>query len=161
MSELTQIKDFLQISDSISTAGQPTSGEFSTIKDSGHQTVINLALTDSPGAIANESGIVQDLGLYYVHIPVRWDAPNAKDALRFFEAMNQHIDETIFIHCAANKRVSAFIFLYRVLCLGDEKAIAQQTLHQIWKPNPVWQTFINQMLKNFHRRTAPSLKSLP
>lgn len=161
MSELTQIKDFLQISDRISTAGQPTSEEFLTIKDSGHDTVINLALADSPGAIADESRIVRDLGLQYVHIPVQWDAPNPKDALRFFEAMNQRADETIFIHCAANKRVSAFLFLYRVLCLGENQAIAQNTLHRIWEPDPTWQTFINTMLKSFHRRTAPSLKSLP
>ena len=157
MSELTNIKAFLQISDSISTAGQPTASEFLAIKDSGHHTVINLSLADSPGAIADESGIVQNLGLHYVHIPVQWDAPNANDALRFFEAMNQHADEPIFIHCAANKRVSAFVFLYRVLCLGDDKVIAQTTLNQIWEPTPLWQTFINNMLQNFHRRTAPSL----
>ena len=155
MSDLTQIKDFLQISDNISTAGQPTSTEFLTIKDSGHQTVINLALNDSPGAVNDESKIVKNLGLDYVHIPVKWDAPRPQDALRFFEVMNQHEDETIFIHCAANKRVSAFVFLYRVLCLGDDRAIALNTLHQIWEPNPVWQSFINGMLQEFYPRKAP------
>lgn len=157
MTKLTQIKAFLQISDSISTAGQPKSSEFLAIRDSGHQMVINLAKTDSPGAIQDESKIVEDLGLTYVHIPVDWDAPTAKEALRFFEVMNQHEDETVFIHCAANKRVSAFLFLYRVLCLGEEAAIAQLTLHQIWIPNLVWQTFMNRMIAEFHPRTAPSL----
>ncbi len=156
MSELTQIKDFLQISDSISTAGQPTTQEFLAIKDSGHQTVINLARLDSPGALTDESRIAKDLGLAYVHIPVQWDSPRPQDALRFFEAMNRHQDETVFIHCAANKRVSAFVFLYRVLCLGDDRALALAALHQIWEPNPVWQNFINAMLQQFYPRKAPS-----
>lgn len=157
MSELTQIKDFLQISDRISTAGQPTSAEFSTIRNTGHRTVINLALTDSPGALTNESQIVQDLGLDYVHIPVVWDSPQRQDALRFFEVMNQHEDETIFVHCAANKRVSAFLFLYRVLCLGEERTIAQRALLQVWTPNLIWQTFIDQMVREFSPRSAPRI----
>ena len=157
MSELTQIKAFLQISDSISTAGQPIESEFYTIRDAGHQTVINLALANSPGAIATESQIVQALGLEYVHIPVAWESPNIQDALRFFEVMNQHEDGTVFIHCAANKRVSAFVFLYRVLCLGEERAIAQKALLRIWTPNPIWQTFINQMIAELAPRKAPSI----
>ena len=157
MSKLTEIKAFLQISDNISTAGQPTRAEFSTIRESGHQTVINLARSDSPGALINEQEVVQALGLEYVHIPVEWDAPNMQDALRFFEVMNQHENHTVFIHCAANKRVSAFVFLYRVLCLGDEPMMAQPPLHQIWTPNPIWQAFMDQMMVQFRPRQAPSL----
>ncbi|MEM9136432.1 MAG: protein tyrosine phosphatase family protein [Cyanobacteria bacterium P01_F01_bin.42] len=157
MSELTKIKDFLQVSDRISTAGQPTQAEFSTIRDAGHRTVINLAVADSPGALANESEIVQDLGLDYIHIPVVWESPNIQDALRFFEVMNQRESETVFIHCAANKRVSAFLFLYRVLCLGEQQVNAQRSLLQVWTPNVIWQTFIDQMVSEFAPRSAPSI----
>ena len=120
--------------------------------------VINLSKLNSPDALQNEQQVVQDLGLEYIHIPVEWDAPTIKDALRFFEVMNQHEDETIFIHCAANKRVSAFVFLYRVLCLGEEKSSAQNSLHQVWTPNPIWQAFINQMIVAFRPRKAPTLR---
>ena len=155
--KLTQINAFLKISDQISTAGQPNEAEFLAIKISGHETVINLALEDSPRALSNESQILADLDLEYIHLPVQWEAPTPADALRFFEIMNQHQYQRIFVHCAANKRVSVFVYLYRVLCLGEDAAIAQDTMHQIWEPNPIWQNFIDRMLAQFYPRKAPSL----
>lgn len=157
MNNLTEIKAFLPISNYIGTAGQPTESQLLAILVSGYETVINLALPQSPGAIPNESQLIQDLGLQYIHIPVEWEAPTIQDALRFFEVMNQHLNEKIFIHCAANKRVSVFIFLYRTLCLGVDASIAQENLHQIWQPNSTWAAFIQKMTTEFQPRTAPSI----
>lgn len=45
------------------------------------------------------------------------------------------------VHCAANRRVSAFLAFYWHLHLGIplEEAFALQ--HDIWEPDPVWFTF--------------------
>jgi protein tyrosine phosphatase (PTP) superfamily phosphohydrolase (DUF442 family) len=51
----------------------------------------------------------------YVHIPVNFKAPTSQDFRAFCRVMEAFEDRPVFVHCAANMRVSAFVFLYRVL----------------------------------------------
>ena len=57
--------------------------------------------------------------------------------------MDAHPDDKIFVHCAANKRVSAFVYLYRI-CQGVDELIARQDLVKIWTPNQIWEKFIDR-----------------
>ena len=43
-------------------------------------------------------------------------------------------------------RVSAFVYLYRVLRQGVDESTARNDLHRIWQPNPTWQAFIDTAL---------------
>jgi hypothetical protein len=43
-------------------------------------------------------------------------------------------------------RVSAFIFLYRVIILKQSVEIARQDMLKIWQPDETWQKFINDNL---------------
>jgi NAD+ diphosphatase len=147
ISPLQAVFAFLPMGERIGTAGQPSAEQFELIKQSGYRTVINLALENSPGALADEARIVAGLDLDYVHIPVDFGAPQADDLQKFFEAMDAHQDRKVFVHCIANKRVSAFLFLYRVLKLGQPIAEAEMALHRIWTPDPVWQDFIERSLR--------------
>ncbi|MDY6784603.1 MAG: protein tyrosine phosphatase family protein [Cyanobacteriota bacterium] len=151
---LEDIAGFIQLSESVATAGQPTPEQFLAIKTSNYDVVVNLALSTSSNAIANECEIVEALGMQYVQIPVAWEAPQLADFECFLEAMKEHCDRKIFVHCAANKRVSAFMYLYRRICEIEERdrateAEAQKDLHRIWVPNEVWQQFIEKTL-NFY-----------
>ncbi len=139
------IYNFLALSDVLGTAGQPTQEQFSAIQEAGYQIVINLALTDSPNALTNERAIVEEQGMEYVYIPVVWEKPEVEDALTFFRAMNANSDKKIFVHCAANKRVSAFIYLYRTLAQGISQEEAKKDLQKLWEPNERWSSFINQV----------------
>ena len=56
---MEDIYNFLQLSDSIATSGQPTTEQFSAIKDSGYKIVINLALQTSSNALPDEKQIVK------------------------------------------------------------------------------------------------------
>ena len=109
--EVEKILDYLRISDTIGTAGQPTEEQFAAIKSAGYQVVVNLAMPDSPNALPNESELVAEQDMDYVHIPVVWDAPAMEDLEQFFAVMDECRDKKVFVHCARNKRVSAFIFL--------------------------------------------------
>jgi protein tyrosine phosphatase (PTP) superfamily phosphohydrolase (DUF442 family) len=155
MSEQTvaDIYNFLALSDAIGTAGQPLEEQFSSIENAGYQVVINLALSTSPQALPYEKEIVEKRGMEYIHIPVIWENPRVADAFHFFDAMNAHADKKIFVHCAANKRVSAFMYLYRTLHLGISQEDATRDLHQLWIPNEGWNTFINQVTEQ--HRSAP------
>ena len=141
-----EIINFLQINPNLGTAGQPRRDQFTEIKAAGYEVVINLSLITSTDAILDEQALVTELGMDYIHIPVVWEEPSARDLERFFEAMTQNQARKLFVHCALNMRVSAFIFLYRVLHLGVPVEIARQAMLQIWEPNHTWQTFIEDRL---------------
>jgi protein tyrosine phosphatase (PTP) superfamily phosphohydrolase (DUF442 family) len=143
---IEDIYNFLKLSDSIATSGQPTEEQFSAIKEAGYQVVVNLALPESPNALPDEKKVVLAQGMQYVHIPVLWENPTIEDVARFFTVMEAHADKNIFVHCAANKRVSAFIYLYRRLNERMSEEDARKDLHQIWLPNEIWQKFIEQLL---------------
>ena len=144
--KLENIDNFLQINDSLATSGQPTEAQFYEIKNAGYQTVINLALTNSTNALANEVEILKNLGLEYIHIPVIWENPTLENFQNFVEVMDRYGDKKIFLHCAANKRVSAFIYLYRTQ-KGVNKQEAQKDLETIWTPNKIWQNFIDRVIE--------------
>jgi protein tyrosine phosphatase (PTP) superfamily phosphohydrolase (DUF442 family) len=113
--------------------------------------VINLALHDDPRySLPDERGTVQSLGLTYVHIHVQFSMPNEGDLLAFFAAMEAHRSEKIWVHCAANMRVTAFLGLYRVIRQGWESARAFELMRGVWQPNQVWSSFIAAMLATHH-----------
>lgn len=144
--QLEAIRSFVELSNKVGTAGQPTSEQFVEVKNAGYELVVNLALPTSTNALPNEADIVTSLGMEYIHIPVDWEVPQVDDALRFFEVMQANQNKKVFVHCAANMRVSAFMFLYRTLCQNMPVAEAQKDLHQIWIPEPHWQSFIDQVI---------------
>jgi protein tyrosine phosphatase (PTP) superfamily phosphohydrolase (DUF442 family) len=148
--QIEQIVNFLQISDRLATAGQPTIEQYPAIAAAGYQVVINLALTDSPNALVDEGEIARNLGLEHTQIPVVWDNPTLEDFQEFSRAMDAHSDSKIFVHCAANKRVAAFVYLYRVF-QGVDAQIARQDLAKIWTPNEIWQAFIDRTLSSRSR----------
>jgi len=146
MASLDEIAHYLPLTAAIATSGQPTAAQFAAIQQAGYDVVINLALPTSTGAIANEVELVTALGLTYIPIPVLWEAPQPSDFEQFCAAMQAHAHQRVYVHCAANMRVSAFMYLYRVLVLETDPAIAATSLHQIWQPNPTWQQFIDGMI---------------
>jgi protein tyrosine phosphatase (PTP) superfamily phosphohydrolase (DUF442 family) len=146
---LTEIYNFVQISDSIATAGQPTADQFAAIRAAGYQIIINLALQTSTNAIANENEIVEAQGIKYIHIPVIWETPTLEDLDRFFQVMQENQDRKVFVHCAMNMRVSTFTYLYRVTQQQIDPDIAKATMEQIWTPNETWQSFIQQAIQHY------------
>ena len=143
---LEEISNFLQLSDRIATSGQPTKGQFREISRAGYEVVINLGLTGTDYALEDEAGLIRSLGMKYVHIPVIWENPTLENLDEFASTMEEHQGNKLFVHCAANMRVSVFMALYRVLSLGWEWGRAMGDVRRIWEPNSVWDAFIQQML---------------
>ncbi|MDE0855932.1 MAG: NUDIX domain-containing protein, partial [Nevskia sp.] len=143
---LKAIQQLRVIDDRLATAGQPTAGQMRVIRGSGYQTVINLLPADSGSALADEAAVVEEQGLRYHYLPVSWEAPGADDFARFCELMQAEAGRRVLVHCAANKRVSAFVFLYRVLRLGVARDVAERDLLAVWQPDPVWSRFIDERL---------------
>lgn len=142
----TGIFNFRGISAGLGTAGQPTAQQFPFIRGAGYEVVINLALPTSENALANEGAIVAGLGMAYIHIPVDFSRPTARDFEAFATVLDALRGRKVFVHCAMNMRVSAFVFLYRVSRGEVTRAVALQDLRAIWEPDAVWSRFIDEHL---------------
>jgi protein tyrosine phosphatase (PTP) superfamily phosphohydrolase (DUF442 family) len=145
---LSEICCFHCVGDKLGTAGQPTEEQFRTVREAGFEAVINLALPTSDNALANEGSVVTGLDMSYVHIPVDFTLPTAQDFRAFCRVMEAFDGRPLFVHCAANKRVSAFVFLYRVLYQGIAVAEAEPDLHKVWQPDEIWNRFIQEQLQS-------------
>ena len=143
---LANIYNMLPLEENLGTSGQPTSAQLAAIKEAGYTVVINLATGATPRDLPNEAAVVAAQGMEYIHIPVVWEQPTEADLSRFFEAMDATQGQKRFVHCIANMRVSAFVFLYRVLRQAMPVEEARTSLARIWQPNPVWQQFIDAAL---------------
>ncbi len=144
---INDIYNFRQIAADLATSGQPNEEELAAVAKAGYEVVINLALHDDPRySLPDETGTVRALGLEYVHIPVKFDAPTDQDLVAFFRVMEQYRGSKIWLHCAANKRVSAFLGLYLRLRQGKSKDEAFSLLKDIWEPDQVWSSFIARWL---------------
>jgi len=144
---LEDIFNYVQLDDRVATSGQPTEQQLSLIKDAGYTTVINLAPKDHENALGNEDELLQELGVRYFHLPVAFTNPTREDFERFIEVFEACDDDHIWVHCAANMRVSAFFYKYRVERLGWSESAAKVDMDQVWEPAKVmgvWQTFIEE-----------------
>jgi protein tyrosine phosphatase (PTP) superfamily phosphohydrolase (DUF442 family) len=144
--QLENISNFLRLSELIGTAGQPTEQEFSSIRGASYNLVINLAPSTHEKALPNEQNIVESLHMEYIHIPVAFDRPTMADFDHFCQVLQEHQGQSIFVHCAANLRVSSFMYLYRRIHEGVAPDEAQLSLAQLWVPNQVWQEFIDRTI---------------
>ena len=153
-SAVSGIYNFLRLSDRLVTAGQPTEAEFAAVKAAGAEVVVNLLPADSPHALPGEAEIVSTLGLDYAAIPVDWQQPTIADIEQFFGVMALHQGKSVFVHCAANMRVSAFVYLYRTLRQQMPPAEAAQDLHLIWEPNERWNRFLEDVTQYYNHEAS-------
>ncbi|MFH1143364.1 MAG: protein tyrosine phosphatase family protein [Candidatus Eisenbacteria bacterium] len=159
---LDTILNYRRISHRLATAGQPDRRQLALLAPSGFETVINLLPATADHALPDEESIVRSLGMDYIHIPVPWTRPTARHLEAFCDCLDAHCGRLVFIHCAANYRVSVFLALYRIRRLGWQHDRALRDMHRIWMPNPVWQRFIDRTL-GMERRIArdPQCASRP
>jgi uncharacterized protein (TIGR01244 family) len=141
-SSLEGIFNFLPIDDRIATSGQPTEDQFRFVRDAGYRHVINLAPHSAENALPDEAATLRVLGLDYTHIPVDFKNPTDEDFERFCTEMERLGDAPVLVHCAANMRVSAFLYRYRRDVLGQDPDLLEQDLHRIWEPFGVWKEFV-------------------
>jgi protein tyrosine phosphatase (PTP) superfamily phosphohydrolase (DUF442 family) len=147
-SRLSTIYQYRQATPTLATSGQPREEHLAEIAAAGYDVVINLALHDDPRySLKDEAASVRKLGLEYVHIPVQFGAPTEMDLAKFFEAMDTHKNRRVWLHCAANMRVTVFLGLYRRLREGWSEDHAFELMDDIWEPDAVWSAFIRTQLE--------------
>ena len=136
-----------RLSDRVTTSGRLQARDLSRLKAIGVCHVVNLALADSPGALAREGALAAAEGLRYTHIPVPFDAPEEAHYQAFRAAIERERDP-VHVHCIMNWRVSAFFYRYHRE-RGMPEAEARALMEQQWSPDsvahkdgPAWTRFI-------------------
>ena len=147
MPSLDKIINYHPVFDWLGTAGQPDREQLKDVRVAGYQAVINLALVTSQNAIADEADLVVKLGMAYYHLPVLWENPKQTDLDRFFDLLDGLKGKKIFVHCVLNMRVSVFVYLYRIIKMGETEESARGDLLEIWQPDGIWKEFIIERLE--------------
>ena len=140
---LQKIYNVLPIHENLLTSGQPTPEQLATVAEAGYEMVLNLLPNESEAYLPEEEGIVRALGLDYYRIPVIWTAPTRANFEEFCTVMDASTHKRLYVHCAANMRVSAFLYLWR-LRRNEDPVEAEADLTDIWTPDGVWAEFLTQ-----------------
>lgn len=139
---LEGIYNYRKYSDSLSSSGQPTEEQFKLIKDAGFDYVINLAPHSAENAIPDEQATTSALDIQYTHIPVNFKDPTDSDFEQFVAALEACGTSKVWVHCAANMRVSAFLYRYRRDIQGMPDSEARIVMDTVWEPFGVWKKFL-------------------
>lgn len=143
---LDSVRNFQIVDERLTSAGQIAYDQIPEIRERGYEVVVNLAIADQ-----DRNGLegfhVAEEGLAYVHIPVDWEEPRVSDVRMFFDVMEANRERSVFVHCFANMRASAFVYLYRSLIEGVPDEEARATMHAIWDPaeQQQWADLIEQV----------------
>lgn len=135
-----------QVFDWLWSSGQLSERDIASLPALGIEVVINLALSTSSNALLGEAEFVTQNGIFYIHIPVKWERPELHQLVQFFDILKIFEGYKIWVHCAKNMRVSAFIYLYRRLRLAESEEASIHPMQEVWIPNDTWRTFIRNAL---------------
>lgn len=138
---LHTIRDFLWLEEWLGTSGLVRPDQLALIAAEGFACVVNLLPDESDAWFPEEPARVAELGMEFVRIPVLWRSPTRENLDEFCAAMDARRGKKLFVHCAANMRASAFIYLWR-LRNGHDEAEAAADLRDIWEPDGVWAEFL-------------------
>ncbi|HEX6572171.1 MAG TPA: GNAT family N-acetyltransferase [Steroidobacteraceae bacterium] len=130
------------------TSGQLSPRDIERLPELGIEAVVNLALPTSSNALPGEAEAITALGLPYIQIPVPWERPEPHHLRQFFGVMDAFDGRKVWVHCAKNMRVSAFVYLYRRLRRGEPDAEARHPMDEVWEPTGAWRAFIDQALRD-------------
>lgn len=151
--QLQGIKAVQQVDKHTLTAGLPSEAQIPQLKQAGVDMVINLMPDSTNKEYQNEAELVKAAGMEYVAIPVDWQNPQMADVDKFFNVMLANQGKDIMVHCLANYRASAFVYLYEVTHLGksDSKTMAKtmtpwgEDIQASLAQYPQWQTLIDNV----------------
>ncbi|MBD9363049.1 protein tyrosine phosphatase family protein [Methylomonas sp. EbB] len=141
-----EAENVYQVFDWLWCSAQLTEADIAKLSELGIEALINLAPPTASNALPGEAELVAGQGITYIQIPVAWEQPRLSQLEQFFAVLKAFEGHKVWVHCAKNKRASAFIYFYRRLCLAEEEVIATYPMNEIWTPNSIWQTFIGNVL---------------
>jgi len=121
---------FATVGDDMFIGGQPTEKALRDLKAKGVTTVVNLRMPEEMAQVGfDEAALVKELGMRYVHIPMRGSAENpyGPKQLDTFAAAMSSADGKVLLHCTVAWRASHMwaAYLIRERKMPVETVLAQ------------------------------------
>lgn len=148
---MNKILNYIKINELISTSGQPKIEELELIANEGFEVVINLAMPTTSNALKNEDKIVSSLNMSYIHIPVDFENPKLSDLKLFLNILQALGANKVWVHCAKNYRVSAFMYVYHKYILHTPFEQIDLSIFDMWQPSLVWQELMKVQLEDLYK----------
>ena len=150
---------FASVGSDLFIAGQPTERALRDLKAKGVTTVINLRMPEEMKQIGfDEAGLLKELGMNYVHIPMRGSAENpyGPKQLDQFAAAMAAADGKVLLHCTVAWRASHLwaAYLIRDRAVPVATALAQTRSINLRDEAPFGG---QQPIEGFLGRTIPEL----
>ena len=142
--KIEEIYNYHKIHNLCETSGQPTRSQLKLLIEKGYQVIVYLSQNSVVNKVVlNEKRVFESSNVKYIHLPVDFDNPRESDFEKFVLIISKFKSKKLWIHCAANMRVSAFIYRYRrdILKLKHTDIIGD--LEVIWKPSKIWVNFLS------------------
>jgi protein tyrosine phosphatase (PTP) superfamily phosphohydrolase (DUF442 family) len=109
-----------QILPGLLTGGQPTEEQLRALKDAGGSIVLDVRDPMEPRPV-DEAGVVAQLGMEYVNIPIRAGALDDAILDRILAVLRSARGRTIFFHCGSGNRVGGALIPHFILDQGMEE----------------------------------------
>jgi len=121
---------FVRVGDDMFIGGQPTEKALRQLRSDGVTTVVNLRMPEEMARVKfDEAALVKELGMKYVHIPMRGTAENpyGPKQLDAFAAALAAADGKVLLHCTIAWRASHLwaAYLIRERHVPVETALSQ------------------------------------
>ena len=151
---------FVSVGDDMFIGGQPTEKALRDLKARGVTTVVNLRMPEEMARVGfDEAALAKELGMRYVHIPMRGSAENpyGPKELDAFAAAMASADGKVLLHCTVAWRAShlwgAYLIRDRKMPVADALSHARQINLQDERP----MTADRQPLEGFLGRVVPEM----
>ncbi len=150
---------FVTVGDDMFIGGQPTEKALRELKAKGVTTVVNLRMPEEMAQIGfDEAALIKELGMRYVHIPMRGSAENpyGPKELDAFAAAMASADGKVLLHCTVAWRASHMwaAYLIRERKMPVETVLSQTRQINLMDERP----FGNQQpLEGFLGRVVPEM----
>ncbi len=155
---LFQVK-FVGVGDDMFIAGQPTEKALRDLRAKGVTTIVNLRMPEEMARIGfDEAALAQELGMRYVHIPMRGTPTNpyGPKELDTFAAAMAAADGKVLLHCTVAWRAS---HLWAAYLIRDRSVPPATAVGQARKINLMDEMRMGnqQPIEGFLGRTVPEI----
>jgi protein tyrosine phosphatase (PTP) superfamily phosphohydrolase (DUF442 family) len=117
---LSGVANACQILPNVITGGQPNALQLRALKEAGGAVVLDVRdpMESRP---VDEPGLLQQLGMEYVNIPVRAGSLDDATLDRILAVLRGAGERTVFFHCGSGNRVGGALLPYFMLDQGMEE----------------------------------------
>lgn len=139
-------KNFHQVNDRLYRSAQPDKDEFTTLKNKGVKTVINLRNTDDKAE--DEKKLVESLGLRYFNVPFERHGSPTDEQIEKVLSIIENSEGVVLVHCKyGSDRTGVVVAIYRIKHDGwtSEQAIKEAEKHGM----KFWQHGMKNYIKQY------------